>query len=142
MLLLVAAWSAIAASAPPPSADLDVVVTGLRNQRGAISLCLTSAPGEQFLRCDRDPKRVTRWIEAKGAERLRFKGLAPGPYSLLVMHDENRNGRLDTALGIPREGFGFSRNPAVRFGPPRYRDVSFTIAPGQNRQEIRLRYLL
>ncbi len=31
--------------------------------------------------------------------------LALGDSSSLAIHDENRNGRLDTMLGIPREGF-------------------------------------
>ena len=60
---------------------------------------------------------------------------------LLVIHDENRNGKLDTMLGMPREGFGFSRNPALRMGPPRYGDVRFAVA-GHSRQAIKLKYLL
>ena len=56
--------------------------------------------------------------------------MAPGDYSLLVIHDENRNGKLDKMLGMPREGFGFSRNPAIRMGPPRYGDVRFAVPPG------------
>jgi uncharacterized protein (DUF2141 family) len=45
-------------------------------------------------------------------------------------------------LGIPREGFGFSRNPVVRFGAPRFNNVSMQLGPGYTRIRIRLQYLL
>jgi len=45
-------------------------------------------------------------------------------------------------LGIPREGFGFSRNPAIRFGPPRYKDARFTLGADAQMQQVRIRYLL
>ena len=68
-------------------------------------------PDALYLRCDEDPARISRIVAAREAERDPYRGVAPGDYSLLVIHDENRNGRLDKVLGLPREGFGFSRNP-------------------------------
>ena len=44
-------------------------------------------------------------------------------------------------LGMPREGFGFSRNPALRMGPPHYGDVQFAVA-GRSHQAVKLKYLL
>ena len=43
--------------------------------------------------------------------------------------------------GFPREGFGFSRNPAVRFGPPRFSAAQFTLASDAETQQIRMRYI-
>jgi uncharacterized protein (DUF2141 family) len=80
-------------------------------------------------------------VPIAAAGDIRITGVAPGDYALLIIHDENRNGRLDTMLGLPREGFGFSRNPAMRMGPPHYRDVRFALA-GRMRQAVRLNYLL
>ena len=105
-------------------------------------LCLTRRPDALFLRCDEDPARISRIVAAREAGAIHIEGVAPGDYSLLVIHDENRNGRLDKMLGMPREGFGFSRNPAIRFGPPRYGDVRFTVARRRSRQAVKLRYLL
>ena len=49
---------------------------------------------------------------------LTFADLAPGSYAVLVMHDENGNGKLDSnILGIPKEGYGFSNNPNVMRKP-------------------------
>ena len=59
-----------------------------------------------------------------------------------VYEDLNGNGKLDTMMGVPKEGFGFSRNPALRMGPPRYDDVHFTLPPGTSGQTVKMKYLL
>jgi uncharacterized protein (DUF2141 family) len=44
--------------------------------------------------------------------------LPPGRYAVMVMHDENGNGKLDSnVIGIPTEGYGFSNNPRVMRRP-------------------------
>ena len=68
--------------------------------------------------------------------------LQPGTYALTVVHDENLNHKLDTTLGIPREGFGFSRNPVVRFGAPKFRQVDINLDSGFTRASGRMQYLL
>ena len=67
-------------------------------------LCLTRRPDALYLRCDEDPARISRIVAAREAGAIHIEGVAPGDYSLLVIHDENRNGRLDKMLGMPREG--------------------------------------
>ena len=124
----------------PPSADLIVSVGGLRDARGMVMLCLTRRA--DFLDCDRDPARVTRIVPAGTAATIDLGGLAPGTWSLLAIHDANQNGKLDTMMGIPREGFAFSRNPAMRLGPPRLDQVRFEIPAGESRQSLTMKYLL
>lgn len=136
------AAGSVPAPAAPVEADLEVSIAGMRNGNGAIMLCLTRRVQQAFLTCDKDPARVTRTVLARDARQIEFRGMVPGDYSLLVVHDENRNGKLDTAFGIPREGFGFSRNPAIRMGPPHYADVHFAVPPGRSSQAIKLKYLL
>ena len=65
-----------------------------------------------------------------------------GAYAVSVFHDENRDRNLNTFLGIPREGFGFSRNPRVRFGAPRFDAVVMSFADGFTPLAIRMQYLL
>ena len=56
------------------------------------------------------------------------------------MHDENRNGKLDTNfLGIPKEGVGASNNPKSRFGPPSFEESMFVLDCPELSKEIRLR---
>ena len=138
MLLVLAAG----ASAAPPaaSAELQVSVGGLRDARGMVMLCLTRRA--DFLECDRDPARVTRIVPAGKAATIDLAGLAPGTWSLLAIHDANQNGKLDTVMGIPREGFAFSGNPAVRFGPPHLDQVRFALSAGDSRQALKMKYLL
>lgn len=55
-----------------------------------------------------------------------FKDIAPGTYALAVVHDENMNGKLDTKwLGIPTEGYGFSRDAKALLGAPSFSSASF-----------------
>ena len=105
-------------------------------------LCLTRRAEQNFLSCGQDPARIARIVAAGEAMRIDVSDLSPGEYSLLVIHDENRNGKLDKSFGIPREGFGYSRNPAIRVGPPRYADVHFAVPTGHSAQAIKLKYLL
>jgi len=129
-----------AEAADSPSADLEIVATGLRNAKGLISLCLTQ-DSRHFPDCTGDPKAIKRTVPA-GETTISIGGLVPGRYALSLIHDENGNGKLDTLLAMPREGFGFSRDPAIGFGPPKFNSVLFDVASGQNRRNIRVRYLL
>ena len=141
-LLALALMPLLTAASAPPAAELQISIDGMRNAKGMIMLCLTRQTQQAYLACDEDPARVTRIVAAGEARRIGLKDLAPGEYSLLVIHDENRNGKLDTMFGMPREGFGFSRNPAIRMGPPHYADVHFAVPSGQSAHAIKLKYLL
>ena len=58
------------------------------------------------------------------------------------MHDENGDGTLNTFLGVPREGFAFSNNPTVTFGPPAYSRVRFNLGPAKGAMRLRFKYFL
>lgn len=120
--------------------ELSVDVANLRSHKGFVRVCLTADP-QNFPACIDDAQAVTRSIPAS-ATNIRFEGLAHGDYAVAVIHDENGNRKLDTFAGIPREGFGFSRNPPVTFGPPRFSAARFTVAGDAETQQVRMRYLL
>lgn len=129
------------AAAPHQGADLKIELTGLRSDRGVVHLCLT-ANHQRFLACKDDPAAVARTVPAGRAHQLDLGTVSPGTYALLIVHDENRNGRLDMMMGIPREGFGFSNNPAMRPRAPRWDEIRFTMPPAAMRQQVRIRYVL
>jgi uncharacterized protein (DUF2141 family) len=141
--VLTGAWasSLVALPAAPAGIELQVHVERLRSERGVVHACLTQ-DRTHFPDCRADPRALRLSAPARDAGALRFENIPGGTYALAVIHDENANGQLDTFANIPREGFGFSRNPPIRFGPPRYEETRFTLAPGRNIQIIRLRYLL
>ena len=122
-----------------PVADLHVDVAKLRNAKGMLRLCLTADP-KNFPACVDDARAVTRSVPASQTDMV-FAGLPTGDYALAVIHDENGNNKLDTMLGIPREGFGFSRNPTITFGPPRFTAARFTLAGDADRQQVRMKYM-
>ncbi len=135
-ILALLAMACVGAAAP---GRLDVELHGLRNARGDIRLCLSRSP-DRFPDCAGDPTARSLTVKAGGA--VSFDGLPAGDYALALFHDENRNGRLDTFAKIPREGFGFSRNPGVRFGAPSYAEARFRISGGDSVQRVQMRYLL
>lgn len=126
--------------AAAPATGLEVGVERLRNDRGVIRACLTRSP-KHFPDCRADPAALKRTVPAALA-RVRFAGFEPGRYALTIIHDENANHRLDMFMAIPREGFGFSRNPKVRFGPPQFDQVAIDLGGGVARQSVRMQYLL
>ena len=125
------------------TSDLSVDVSNLRSAKGMVRVCLTADP-DNFPACVDDAQAVTRSIPASKTS-VSFGGLPHGDYAVAVIHDENGNKKLDTFAGIPREGFGFSRNPPVTFGPPRFSAARFTIGASggdADRQQVKMRYLL
>jgi len=123
-----------------PVARLELDVDRLRSSKGLIQLCLTSDP-TNFPNCVDDARALRRTVPAT-TRAVRFDALPVGAYAVAVVHDENGNSRLDTLMGIPREGFGFSRNPAVGFGPPKFAAARFDLDQKGTEQNIRMRYLL
>lgn len=138
--VLTAALATSLAAAQQETA-LRVQVDRLRNEKGLVHACLTMDPAH-FPDCKGDPSALRLTVPASEAGELNFRLSMQSNYALSIIHDENGNGRLDTFAKIPREGFGFSRNPPIRFGPPKFDDVSFALSPGGNLQVVRIRYLL
>ena len=121
--------------------DLAVTVNGLRNARGKVMACLASTPAA-FPNC-KGPG-VSRHLvvaAAKGTVELDFGPVPEGTYAISLFHDENGNGKLDTMMMVPREGYGFSRDAAVRFGPPRFAAASFAVGNAPARQTLKVRYI-
>jgi uncharacterized protein (DUF2141 family) len=137
----IAAGAAFTLGAAAPSGQVELRIDHLRNTRGMIQICLTASVAT-FPDCAKDKQAITRTIPANAAGSLRFEGMKPGTYALAIFHDENGNKKLDTFLGIPREGFGFSRNPVIRFGPPSFGQTGFEVADGIARVTVRMQYLL
>jgi uncharacterized protein (DUF2141 family) len=64
----------------------------------------------------------------EGKMQYTFENLVAGVYAIKLFHDINDNQKLDANwLGIPREPFGFSNNPRIRFGPPSFEAAQFEV---------------
>jgi uncharacterized protein (DUF2141 family) len=124
----------------PQAATLDVSVTGLRSAKGNVLVCMTANP-KFFPACDKDPKRYRLTVAAADAGSIALPGVAPGTYALAMVHDENANNKMDMRLFVPREGFGFSRNPKIGMGPPSFQSVKFAVGADDVALPVRMKYL-
>jgi uncharacterized protein (DUF2141 family) len=112
LALVLACFGALQAQA----ADLTVTLHDVRVQTGLLKLAVVDSQAGW----DGQAKPVN----ADGAPpqgdtaTFVFKGLKPGAYAVLVTHDENGNGTLDSnMIGMPVEAYGFSNNPKVMHKP-------------------------
>ena len=65
--------------------------------------------------------------------------LKPGHYALATYLDANMNRRLDkNIIGIPKERFGFSKNPRVTTSAPNFSECEFEVVEGKD-QELFIR---
>ena len=54
--------------------------------------------------------------------------LPAGTYAIGIFVDANYNNEMDrNFFGVPKEQYGFSNNAKGSFGPPSFKDASFTI---------------
>jgi uncharacterized protein (DUF2141 family) len=120
--------------------DLKVRIDGLRDSKGVVRLCLTSR-SDAFPQCKAGSALTATVKAAKGAVDYRFQGVKPGTYAIAAFHDANGNGKLDKMMGVPKEGFAFSRNPPIRPRAPTFKEAHFTVE-GQGEQSLHMRYIL
>jgi uncharacterized protein (DUF2141 family) len=100
--------------------SLSIEINNLRNNKGQVHLELSNENEEQVV-------GVTKNISNNKCVFV-IENLEPGKYAFKFFHDENKNDKLDTNwLGIPKEGFGFSNNPSMTFGPPSFDKTIFEL---------------
>ncbi|GAB3370822.1 DUF2141 domain-containing protein [Massilia agri] len=74
-----------------------------------------------------------------GETVVTLKDIPAGTWAVLAYQDENGNKELDrNFIGIPKENYGFSRNPVSRFGPPSFEDAAIALREGANAVAIKL----
>jgi uncharacterized protein (DUF2141 family) len=111
---------------------IHVKILDIRNNTGTVDCALFESPTgfpSEFLH---SATNVMIIKIRKSQARCDFEDIPTGTYAMVVIHDENMNGKLDTnALGIPKEGYGFSNDAKKFLGTPSFSDASFTY-DGQN----------
>ena len=126
---------------PAISASIDLAITGLRSEKGNVLVCLSANP-EYFPDCSKDKNARKLKVSASQADSIQIAGVKPGTYAVSLVHDENGNGKMDLRLFLPREGFGFSRNPKIGMGPPKFKSAQFTVGTGEAHYAVRMKYIL
>ena len=148
MLLLLPVWPAWVCQAMPdpeasisaqPPCTLLIHVTGLRNQKGYAGAAIFASPDGWP---EKQDKAVAHdgWPFSGSAATLTFK-LAPGKYGVVVLHDENKNEKLDrNFLGVPTEGFGFANNPRVFLTAPPFSQATIPVTCPVTKIDVKIIY--
>jgi uncharacterized protein (DUF2141 family) len=119
-------------------ATLTVKFTGLRNDKGEAQITLY--PDEKSWDKEKHSHVGTGPIKG-GTATVTLRDLPPGTYGVAALHDENRNGDMDTRFGIPREGVGLSNNPKLSFtSSPGWNDIKLEVPAGEKTIEIKAKY--
>ncbi len=120
--------------------DLLITVEGLKNQKGQIGILLFNKKEGFPSNKEMALKEILLPIEGNTLQ-YSFKNLPFGDYAVTVMHDENKNKKLDTnLLGIPKEGNGVSNNVVNKLGPPKFKKALFTLDQEQYSINIKVKY--
>jgi uncharacterized protein (DUF2141 family) len=120
--------------------SVDVSVSGLRNLKGQLMVCLTKNP-KAFPDCSKDASAIKKLVPAAQAGNFSFDNVAPGTYAIAIVHDENNNNKMDLSLFIPKEGFAFSRNPTITVGPPKFKSAAFVVGAPDSKQSVKMKYM-
>ena len=108
--------------------DITVVITNIRNADGEVLISLYDK-AEGFPK-DRSAIIRTAAIpsDADGQVTTVFDDLPHGDYAIAVLHDEDTSQDMTFgAFHLPKEGYCFSNNVRVRFKPPKFKKVKFTL---------------
>ncbi len=119
------------------SASIHVTITNVKEPKGEVIIYLYKG-SEGFMEPDSAYEIVK--IEASDyREGYTFSNLEAGEYVVILHHDKDRNGKMKSLLGIPREGFGFSRNYRPKTRSPKFNEIKFAVE-GDTTIEIKMIY--
>lgn len=145
VLLLASSLAAPAHGQLGQTTQLAVEISGLKQPQGQVCLNLFDSRGG--FPSDRDEALQTLCLDTPEdlSEELSlvatFEDLTSGSYAVSVFHDANSDGEFNrNFVGMPAEGFGFSRNPGVLTGPPDFGEAVVLVAGEETRIEIELSY--
>ena len=108
--------------------SLTIKVNDLRNSEGIVQFALYnkegSIPDEKYKKYFKKDIAVINGNTAS----ITFHDLPKGKYAINILHDENKNGKIDKKFILPKEGVGFSN----------YRSIGFTNRPNFSKASFEL----
>ncbi len=118
--------------------EVQVQVSGVRNSQGRVRLAAHAVRDTFPSQWDR-AAALAEAPASQPAVTLSLKLPAPGRYALIVVHDEDGDGRMSkNVIGLPKEGYATGDNPAS-LGFPRF-ERSLVDLKEPRRLELRLLY--
>ena len=129
--LLAFALSLTPYSFAKPNAEtfsLTIDVKNLRNEKGVVQFALYnkdgSIPDEDY----EDYYKILKGEIINGSSTISFKNIPTGKYAVNILHDENKNGKIDKGFILPIEGIGFSNFQSIGLtNRPNFSKASFEL---------------
>lgn len=112
------------AAATASAADLTVTVKDVRDAKGSVLISIYDSQAN-FLK-----PPLAKWKQkvksSEGEVTFVFHDVPAGTYAATSFQDEDDSGKLKTnSLGVPIEGYGFSRDAQGAGGPPKFAEAAF-----------------
>lgn len=126
----------------PISSNLTVNIAGLKNQKGQI--CFSLFDSSKGFPGNKKKALEAKCVKIKDASvPFNVGSVKAGSYAVAMFHDANGDGNFNrNSFGIPTEGFGFSGNPQVITGPPKFSDSAVIVAGTNTNIDIQFQYFL
>lgn len=106
-------------------------VEGVRNTKGTIAIGIYK-DHNSFRKDEAFQELVLDKSGMKDGVLLHYFMLSPGTYGLALLDDENDDGRMNyKAIGVPKEGYGFSNYQHSGLKRPNFKVFSFEIRQGE-----------
>ena len=129
--LIAFAFSITLYSFAKPNADtysLTIEVKNLRNAKGVVQFALYnkdgSIPDEDY----ENYYKILKGEIVNGSSTITFKNIPSGKYAVNILHDENKNGKIDKGFILPIEGIGFSNFQSIGLtNRPNFSKASFEL---------------
>ena len=102
-------------AADTKGSSLTVSVNKLRNSNGNVLFALYNTedafPDELYKKY----YKILRGKIENGSSLVKFENLPPGKYAVNILHDENKDGKIQRRFILPLEGIGFSNFQSIGF---------------------------
>lgn len=106
--------------------NLEIVVSGLENTNGQIMISINRGPEGWPEGNFVEQRFIPEFTAPKFS--IFFEDLPYGNYAVGVLHDKDENGEMTkNFIGMPKEGFGFTRDYKVIYRAPKYDEANFEL---------------
>lgn len=107
---------------------MKIEVVNLRNEVGNVQFALYNKNGSIPDQHYKSYYKIgTAEINNNKASFI-FTNLPEGVYAVNILHDENKNGKVDKGMILPKEGIGFSNYQAIGLSNrPNFEKASFSL---------------
>lgn len=113
--------------------SITATVPNVTSSNGEVLFAMYSE--DSFMK--KEPEFAAKSEIKNGKATAIFENVPEGNYAIVVLHDENGNGKMDfKAGGMPAENYGTSGNSMI-YGPPNWEDSNFDFDGTEKEMEIR-----